>query len=528
MVTTSKRTHRCVAVAAATLAGVGILSAGLSGAPASADTGGATSTQAAVKSAGVLGIDNIFEFVARALASKATGTAGGSLFDLLTGTGDPNAQDFAEIKQQLTGIQDQLGKMDIELETLTKNVTKKLNKSEYANDVRALNGYRNTINELYGWFMPITAANQKLVDDQAAGADAATVEADRAAVAQRIEDFKSHFGNNGDLVDSIHDYLVPGATSVLEARGAVMMDKGYVTASDSDALRAEYDLWAGYAAIAALMASFNDNLYNPDGNAAQNRLQNWQDGRTVEQENLPPRIGTGTIVATPNGTTSAATVYVAPARNPQSWLPTSPVWPEVNSPVVEPQGQALDWAGSATDVISARMAQSNETLGGQDWSLWSDADAKNLVEAVAEFPGETVGAQLSALAADTDPNNLGPATNWQALASDGYAWTTGTQNYAASCGYTIRSQPFDAQIKSYKFPITAHEALDLDSSDGAVVLRSDALADFSVNDYDTRSDDAKALTQCKDAVESKTAASDDQAGTVLVRTATVDENYMAE
>ncbi len=395
----SKRTRRSASVAAVTLAGLGVLSVGLS-TPASAATGTAVQSQVGVKSAGISGAESISEFLAKRVLGQAASAGLVSLFNLLTGAGtgeDPNAKDFAEIKDQLTDIQGQLGNMDAQLNALTK----KFNKGEYAADLRELKASGNQVNQLYmTYFMPITAANQKLIDDQAAGADAATIEADRDAIAQRVEAFKNvyqqNFGVYGALADSIHDYLVPGANSVLEHRGAVMMDKGYLTATDSDALRAEYDLWADYQGIAALMGSFNDHLINPDDTAAIARLTRWENKRDQEQAALPTRIGNGTIVATPNGTTKGAKVYVAPAGKAQSWLPSTMIFPDINSPVVNPQDEGLDWAGTAASEISPRDADGNLIPGGSDWSLWSDADAKELTAAVADVSGQSVGAQLDA------------------------------------------------------------------------------------------------------------------------------------
>ena len=100
---TCKRTSRSLTVAAATLAGVGVLSGGLSGYANAAEAPMSVAPQStvAVQEAGVL------ENIAQRILGQAGSSGVMGLFDLLTGAGsgeDPNAEDFAEIKDQLTGI----------------------------------------------------------------------------------------------------------------------------------------------------------------------------------------------------------------------------------------------------------------------------------------------------------------------------------------------------------------------------------------------------------------------------------------
>jgi hypothetical protein len=428
---------------AAAIAGVAVIATGLGACSANSTQTSASSSANSeahaveIREAGVE-VD-IAEFVGKNLVGGVIGGGGAQLFKLLSDAigltpADPNAQRFQEVKAQLDGIEMQLGQMQSQVATLTS----KYDEGEYAADLRQLETYGNYVHELYVQkFQSVVEANQKLVSDKAAGASAATLQQDRDAIKVASDQFRSAFDSTWDANDAldqnIHDYLVPGATSVLAHKGAVLMDKGYLTAADSQELRAEYKLWSDYEALAAMMAAFDAHLSDPNGGAEQTKLAEWNANREAEQAALPPSVGVGTVVLTPNGTTKSATIYTpSNANGLRIWLPFDANGQQLgDSPnLASPES----YNGGAPSVISpiAKLGE-GDVLLRNDWRMWSDADAKTLVASLAGQPGATVGARLSALATATDPNNTaGEAENWRALA-DGHLWTTGISPMGVVC-----------------------------------------------------------------------------------------------
>jgi len=345
----------------AAVAGIGIVAGGLT----------ACGSQQAAPTAQVVVQDKqagIGLKITEWLAEEADGTLGYEgvvgLLESLTGGGegeDPNKERFAEVDTKLEGISEQLTVMQEGVNTLIA----KSDSAAYKDTLIALRGYANSVEHLYDtYFMPITGATAKLVADKTAGADAATLIKDRAAVAKANADFQNAY-QTGDATyrpqaKDIHDFLMPGGASVLHDKGAVLMDKGYVTVTDSDELRAVYDLWADYEATAALMASAHAYLggATPAAKnlAATAKIDKWTTWRTAELDELPPVVPVGHIVITPNGSLEGATEF-APAlagHNSDSTLTKSVLW----------------WPTGPTGQVGKR------NLSG-DWSHLIDAPAPN-------------------------------------------------------------------------------------------------------------------------------------------------------
>ena len=324
------QTRRSVQVAAAALAGVAILTTGLAGCAGQEPT-----TQAMVVTDQQAGTAlKIAEWLGEEVAGAGVHIGVDSLFELLTGAEegeDPNKERFEEVNTKLEALSEQLTVMQESVTTLIG----KTDNATYKDTLISLRGYGNSVQALYNdRFMPIVAANQKLVNDKAAGADETTLQADRDAVAAATAKFQSAYETGeatyAPQAKDIHDFLMPGGASVLHDKGQVLMDKGYITHADSEELRAVYDLWADYEATAALMSSFYTSLDSGD-TAAQAKLDTWSTWRTAELDELPPVVPASHIIVTPNGSLEGATEFEptpftdGPAGDSLTyWLPISP------------------------------------------------------------------------------------------------------------------------------------------------------------------------------------------------------------
>ncbi len=293
MSTSTFVSRRSTKVGAAVLAGAALLSAGVAGCSSENPT---TSAVVVDREAG--GALEIAKFFGEGVAMGLLEGGGKSMFDSLFGGEqgeDPNKERFDEISGKLSEIDGKLDQMQVQ----TKTLLDKTDDAAYAADLRELQDVGSAVSFMYqDSFMPLVRANQKLADDVRSGASAEVLEADRAAVATATENFRTDYKNGkltiGTAAEKIHNYLLPGGTSVLQHKGATLMEKGYLTTTDSRILRAEYDLWADYQATAAMMTALGSEL---NGTVADSKrvVTTWQAARDSEVAKLPPRIGTGTV-----------------------------------------------------------------------------------------------------------------------------------------------------------------------------------------------------------------------------------------
>jgi len=531
---TTARTRRPLLIAVSTVASLAVLGSGLSA--CSTDQAEGSAETVVQKEAGPFGIPSVVDFVAQTLLGDAASSAAGGLFGLLTGAGDgvdPNAEKFDELSGQLTEVQESLVQVQASVDTLISKATA----ADYAADLRDLQEYGDDVQAFYeSYFLPVTAANQKLLDDKATGKDDATLENDRAAVKSANDNFasvyRSNFGVEGSLASKIHNYLVPGATSVLDHKGAELMNKGYITWTDSEQLRAEYDIWSEYQAAAALMLAYNTHLTNQNPAAATEVLAKWEARRDAEMAALPPMMGAGVVIATPNGTTNGATVYTPnPNATQYTWQPVFN-GKQLGNAVSPDSGTSTGSLGPHVDNLSGSKANGNklELNGEADWALWSDKDAAGLAKAIAKVPGATVGVRLSNLAAAVDPGDRrGLQGGWTSLADGSYLWTTGKTSLKTPCGYfnSGAASIFGPPWETGDYTSAFHNALDLKSSDGTVTGRTVALnyPFANVGDRDTA---ALGKAACIAEGTKQLVIDEPTAGAFFARIATAEENYMAE
>jgi hypothetical protein len=383
---------------AAAVTGVVVLATGLSAcstagsAPDSAS--GAITESVDVKEAGI-GTD-IAEFLARNVASGIVGAGGAKVFNSVVAElfGDPTAAKLDEIDSQLTAVSGQISALQAQVGQLQSTVD-----SNYYNEVaRNLEQQINAINELQiQKLQGIVVAAKSL--EQAKGttgeADAKT-NLDRAK-ADFVQVYASNFAAYSAIATNIYQVLLPAGAitdkSILKARGAVLLNKGYIDSRDSEDLRRLQDVLAQEQALAVYLNAeyLALNGQQPEADALVTRwADEWQ---PAQEQAMPPTIPYGTVIPTKNHNLTGALEF-----RPGTWSfnPNTRNWnmeADATSWMSDPwnfDALAKDSTDSATDISRQQILSENP-----DWAFPTGAQLVDLWAIGINGPGANAAQKVA-------------------------------------------------------------------------------------------------------------------------------------
>ncbi|CAB5068562.1 MAG: hypothetical protein F2942_08230 [Actinobacteria bacterium] len=345
---------------------------------------------------------DILVFLGESVAGAAVGdgfeSALGALFPEAP---DPTEAKVDEVKAQIDGLTIQISALQAATQGLSDQVDKNFwseNATRLQDDLAALKNMQTS------WIAPLAAEGAIYSKARIAGDTAAMATAETNLNKAR-DNFMNGYNNalvtNEGIADRLHNDIVPsaGATSILSARGKVLMAKGYVTAEDSQELRDLYDTIAQQQALAVYInAEFEALQENGDGLYQQNAndiVTRWRTNQAAELAALPPVIPKAVIIATPNRATANATMWMGSADSAQIPPCGLSVCPFVANPLA--QVDALRTAVNARGDNDGYTPFSSYGLQLTGWDYPStQVQLDQLTAAVASSPGTTVGEKLAA------------------------------------------------------------------------------------------------------------------------------------
>ena len=375
------------------------------------------------------------------LGESVVGAAVGDGFESALGALFPEAPDPTEAKvdevlAQIDGLSVQINA----LQGATKSLSDQVDTNFWSANSTRLGDDVDALSNIYTlWIKPLAAEAAIYSQARIAGDTAAIATAETNLNTARdkfINGYNNSLVTNAGISDRLHHDIVPsqGATSILSARGKVLMAKGYLTAEDSQELRDLYDTIAQQQALAVyIKAEFEALQDNGDGQnqkIANDIVTQWKTNQAAELAALPPVIPPGVIIATPNKVTANATMWMGSAKmgEPTKTSALSP-W---SNPVTQ-QGEISQLATLRTEVNSEYFDPDAISSYGREVTGWdypsTQAQFDQLTAAVASSPGSTVGQRLAAAGSGrtTDFNFVQPG-----VPSQERVWVNPTQGWPAT------------------------------------------------------------------------------------------------
>ena len=332
---------------------------------------------------------------------------------------DSTTTELQEIRRQLDAISQQLTRVHESLNALTADLAD----AELTRQLDALREKSRSVRDLYNeYFKSLVAAG---IDHQAAkeSGDQQRIDAAHATLIRNRNEFYKQYDTLGasSLAGNISDKLVPGdGTSVLAAKGRQMLAHGgrYLTAADSAQIRAVYDNFAEYEALAAWMRMerwIPSDPAPPEGTKAgnlpnyENARQEYLDQTRREHVSLPPVIPADTVIDV--GPTLRTTNGAA------MWMPvSSDAW-------YQPGNRDQ---GSVPGELDALNADRGLSLG--DWEIPDATQLNTLLSGFSRAPGATPNSYLAGLNAASDAwQTIADATPWP------YVWTRDVGTVSMTC-----------------------------------------------------------------------------------------------
>ena len=477
------------------------------------------------------------------LGESVAGAGVGHVFESALGALFPEAPDpteakVDEVKAQIDGLTIQISALQAATQGLSDQVDKNFwseNATRLQDDLAALKNMQTT------WIAPLAAEGAIYSKARIAG-DAAAMATAETNLNKARDNFINGYNNalvtNEGIGDRLHNDIVPsaGATSILSARGKVLMAKGYITAKDSQELRDLYDTIGQQQALAVYInAEFEALQENGDGvhqGLANDVVTRWETNQTAELAALPPVIPKAVIIATPNRVTANAPMWMGSADN----APLDPSGPD-GTPFVPDQQAYID--AMRTEVNASRsndiytpFSSYGQLLTGWDYPS-TQAQFDQLTAAVASSPGTTVAERLAAA-------GKGRTTKFS-FVQPGYppmerVWVNppATSPYGITC--VIRN-PGSIDVDSTEYKFQVHNVVNLNAA--AATISGLPMAIPSPTRFSSYSDGMDA-TLCADRVKpvwlagNKTstgqASGQNSAEVLWVRTVGtgVEEDYMAQ
>ena len=484
---------------------------------------------------------DILLFLGESVAGAAVGDAFESaLGALFPEAPDPTEAKVDEVKAQIDGLTIQISALQAATQGLSDQVDKNFwseNATRLQDDLAALKNMQTS------WIAPLAAEGAIYSKARIAGDTAAMATAETNLNKAR-ENFINGYNNalvtNEGIADRLHNDIVPsaGATSILSARGKVLMAKGYITAKDSQELRDLYGTIAQQQALAVYInAEFEALQENGDGvhqGLANDIVTRWETNQAAELAALPPVIPKGVIIATPNRATANATMWMGTANNAQldpSAPDGTPFVPGQQAPIDAMRTEVNSQADLGYETSTAFSAYGTQLTGWDYPSTQTQFD--QLTAAVASSPGSTVAQRLAAAGAgrSTNFNFVQPGTP-----SMERVWVNPptTSPYGITC--VIRN-PGSIDVDSTEYMFQVHNIVNLNAA--AATISGLPMAIPSPTRFSSYSDGMDA-TLCADRVKpvwlagNKTstgqASGQNSAAVLWARTVGtgVEEDYMAQ
>ena len=358
---------------------------------------------------------DILVFLGQMVVGAAVGDGFNSVLGALfpEATADPTAAKVDEVKAQIDGLTVQISALQAATQSLSDQVDKDFwseNASRLQDDLAALKNMQTT------WIAPLAAEGAIYSKARLAGDTAAMATAEtnlNKAKDNFINGYNNSLVTNEGIADRLHNDIVPsaGATSILSARGKVLMAKGYLTAEDSQELRDLYDMIAQQQALAVYInAEFQALQENGDGvhqGLANDVVTRWKTNQAAEFAALPPVIPPGVIIATPNKVTANATMWMGSGRMLTKTPGLAPFDLASGSNVLS-QVEISQLEALRTEVNSEYYDADAISSYGREVTGWdypsTQAQFDQLTAAVASSPGNTVGEKLAAAGAGRTTN----------------------------------------------------------------------------------------------------------------------------
>lgn len=355
------------------------------------------------------------------LGESVVGAAVGDGFESVLGAlfpeaPDPTAAKVDEVKAQIDGLTVQISALQAATQSLSDQVDKNFwseNATRLQDDLAALKNMQTA------WIAPLAAEGAIYSKARIAGDTAAMATAETNLNKARdnfINGYNNALVTNEGIADRLHNDIVPsaGATSILSARGKVLMAKGYLTAEDSQELRDLYDTIAQQQALAVYInAEFEALQENGDGTYQQNAndiVTRWKTKQAVELAALPPVIPKAVIIATPNRATANATMWMGSAESFEL-QPSGPTYGpfDRSGPLVKADGLRTEVNARGDNDGFTPFSSYGLQLTGWDYPSTQE-QLNQLTAAMASSPGSTVAQRLAAA-------GLGRTTNFNFVQS---------------------------------------------------------------------------------------------------------------
>ena len=410
---------------------------------------------------------DILVFLGESVAGAAVGdgfeSALGALFPEAP---DPTEAKVDEVKAQIDGLTIQISALQAATQGLSDQVDKNFwseNATRLQDDLAALKNMQTS------WIAPLAAEGAIYSKARIAGDTAAMATAETNLNKARdnfINGYNNALVTNEGIADRLHNDIVPsaGATSILSARGKVLMAKGYITAKDSQELRDLYETIAQQQALAVYInAEFEALQENGDGvhqGLANDIVTRWETNQAAELAALPPVIPKGVIIATPNRATANATMWMGTANNAEldpSAPDGTPFVPGQQAPIDAMRTEVNSQADLGYETSTAFSAYGTQLTGWDYPSTQTQFD--QLTAAVASSPGSTVAQRLAAAGAgrSTNFNFVQPGTP-----SMERVWVNPptTSPYGITC--VIRN-PGSIDVDSTEYMFQVHNIVNLNA-----------------------------------------------------------------
>ena len=347
---------------------------------------------------------------------------------------DGNTQQLEDIKRQLDAKSLQLNQVQQSLNTLTGDLAQ----SELTTQLNALRDQSAKVKTLFDeYFKPMLASASAHQTAKASG-DRQRIDTTFAALIRDRDDFYKQYDTLGasTLAGDISRRLTPGdATSALAAKGRALMTKNggrrYLTADDSAQIRAMYDNFAEYEALAAWMRMerWIPSDPAPPAGTKPGNLANYENARTEyldqtqrEHAGLPPVIPTDTVIDTGTGasTTNGATM----------WRPVA------SSARYRPGNRD---AGSVPVLLDALNADVNRSYA--DWRIPTAANLSSLLSGFKAASGATPNKFLAGLNPSSPSwTTIADGTPWP------YVWSQDVVTFSGTCTTRASNPP----LRTYK------------------------------------------------------------------------------
>lgn len=335
---------------------------------------------------------------------------------------DGNAQQLDEIKRELDAISSKLDQVSRSLASLTGQFAQ----AELTAQLTALRDESRDVTTLYKeQFMPMVAAAAEHEAAKKSG-DQQRIDDAFAQLIRRRNQFYVAYDrlNASSLAGKISDRLVPGeATSALSSKGLVLLTRQggrYYTAADSAQIRALYENFAEYEALAAWMRMerWIPSDPEPPGDTKEGYLPNFENARKEyleqtreEHAGLPPLIPADVVIDAGSGVRSM--------NGATMWLPVA------ESVRYQPGNRD---PGTVPVLLDELNADTNRGYG--DWTVPANTDLTALLAGFTPAPGTTPGSYLAGLnQASPKWQSIADATPWP------YVWSRDTVTFQVRCYY---------------------------------------------------------------------------------------------